>query len=238
MRGRPPNAAASFSLSKVSSRFHAGLLKVPAGADRTPHSSGTLADGSQLIESCHRCTRDDPEFRHRGVLLFAACAHHSSSGCGVISTGMGAGAGAGSTAGGSSGSTSMGEAGSGVILRCRGIPRGRSGAMMSMGALGGSYPCAWAVATKATSNTRRRVIPPRKIRSGSARVILRAGAGAGKGRRASRGFFDLVAPAEIGWRRQDNRQRGLSRHARDPEPRCDTCLAGYGRHWRFDSASS
>jgi hypothetical protein len=168
MRGRPPNAAASFSLSKVSSRFHAGLLKVPAGADRTPHSSGTLADGSQLIESRHRCTRDDPTFRHRGVLLFAACAHHSSSGCGVISTGMGAGAGAGSTAGGSSGSTSMGEAGSGVILRCRGIPRGRSGAMMSMGALGGSYPCAWAVVTRATSKTRRRVIPPRKVGRGSA----------------------------------------------------------------------
>ena len=36
MRGRLPNAAASFSLSKASSRFHAGLMKVPAGADRTP----------------------------------------------------------------------------------------------------------------------------------------------------------------------------------------------------------
>jgi len=113
-----------------------------------------------VIDLRHRCTRDDPTFRHRGVLLFAACAHHSSSGCGVISTGLGAGAGAGSAAGGSSGSTSMGEAGSGAILRCRGMPRGRSGAMMSMGALGGSYPCAWAVVTKATSRTRRRVIPP------------------------------------------------------------------------------
>ena len=56
-----------------------------------------------VIDLRHRCTRDDPTFRHRGVLLFAACAHHSSSGCGVISTGMGAGAGAGSAAGGSSG---------------------------------------------------------------------------------------------------------------------------------------
>ena len=151
-----------------------------------------------VIDLRHRCTRDDPTFRHRGVLLFAACAHHSSSGCGVISTGVGAGAGAGSAAGGSSGSTSMGEAGSGAILRCRGMPRGRSGAMMSMGALGGSYPCAWAVVTKATSKTRRRVIPPRKVGSGSAWVILRAGAGARKGRRASRGFSIFVALAEIG----------------------------------------
>jgi hypothetical protein len=198
--------------------------------------------GRASSKVCHRCTRDDPTFRHRGVLLFAACVHHSTSGCGVISTGVGAGAGVGSAAGGSSGSTSMGEAGSGAILRCRGMPRGRSGAMMSMGALGGSYPCAWAVVTKATSKTRRRVIPPRKVGSGSAWVILRAGAGAGKGRRARAGMraadFRSCCSRRDRMRCQDNRQRGLSRHARDPEPRCDTCLAGYGRHWRFDSASS
>lgn len=170
-----------------------------AGTGRSS-SCGTCADGSRRIAACHRCTRDDPTFRHRGVLLFAACAHHSTSGCGVISTGVtaGAGAGVGSAAGGSSGSTSMRGAVSGATLRCRGIPRGRSGTMMSMGALGGSYPCAWAVVTKATSKTRRRVIPPRKVGSGSARVILRADAVVGKGRRAKPQIIDLVALAEIG----------------------------------------
>ena len=168
-----------------------------------------------VIDLRHRCTRDDPTFRHSGVLLFAACGHHSSSGCGVISTGLGAGAGAGSAAGGSSGSTSMGEAGSGAILRCRGMPRGRSGAMMSMGALGGSYPCAWAVAAKATSKTRRRVIPPRKVSSGSAWVILRAGAGAGagKGRRAGCGFYAKATPLRA--QGQRGIPAGFSSHERE-----------------------
>ena len=121
------------------------------------------------------------------------------------------------------------------------MPRGRSGAMMSMGALGGSYPCAWAVVTKATSKTRRRVIPPRKVSSGSAWVILRAGAGAGKGRRArvggqAAGFRSCCSRPDR-MRCQDNRNRGLTGHAPDPEPRCDPCLAECGLHRRFDSAS-
>ena len=151
-----------------------------------------------VIDLRHRCTRDDPTFRHRGVLLFAACAHHSSSGCGVISTGVGAGAGAGSAAGGSSGSTSMGEAGSGAILRCRGMPRGRSGAMMSMGALGGSYPCAWAVVTKATSKRRTRVIPPSKGQQRISLGDLAFWCRHGQGPACEPRIFDLVAPAEIG----------------------------------------
>ena len=65
----------------------------------------------------YRCTRGDPTLRHSGVLLFAACAHHSVRGFGLISTGIGGGpCGAVSASGnGSSGSTAIGGVVSGMI---------------------------------------------------------------------------------------------------------------------------